>query len=363
MESLITSYAGRRVFVTGHSGFKGAWLCEWLLHLGAEVWGYSLPPATKPALFNQLGLASRMNHFVGDVRDAAHLFKVITAARPEYLFHLAAQPIVQAAHDNPSETWSTNVMGTVNVLEALRNLKGPCAAVIVTTDKVYGSSPHPRAENHALAGSEPYGASKAAAELAVEAWRASFFPVAASRGPMPRVAIATARSGNVMGGGDWAPDRLVPDLTRALRKGRRAVLRSPSSIRPWQHVLDPLAGYLMLGADLREALSKGRRSKLRALSGPFNFGPAAGDHRPVRDVANEIMKHWPGGWTKASKSRPLVEASVLRLDAGKARRLLGWRPKWGFELAVMKTVEWYRSVGSAATASLVTARQLADHQE
>jgi CDP-glucose 4,6-dehydratase len=363
METLSESFSGRRVFVTGHTGFKGSWLCAWLLDLGAHVTGYSLPPPTKPALFTQLQLASRMKHLIGDVRNSSGVAKAMAAAKPEYVFHLAAQPTVQSAHDNPAETWATNVMGTVNLLEALRRLRAPCAAVVVTTDKVYGRGPRPHVEIHALGGTEPYGASKAAAELAVEAWRTSFFPLdAVRRGRFPRVAVATARAGNVIGGGDWASDRLVPDIARALGKGTTVVLRNPSAIRPWQHVLDPLAGYLTLAARLRDALTMERATLLQDLSGPFNFGPALGDHRSVRQVTEEILKHWPGRWSEARSSRATVEVEVLRLDAGKARKILGWRPKWGFEEAVARTVEWYRLAGSNPQAQFVTQRHLADHR-
>jgi CDP-glucose 4,6-dehydratase len=304
-----------------------------------------------------------MNHGVGDVRAASSLSKALSAAKPDYVFHLAAQPIVQSAHDNPAETWATNVMGTVNLLEALRRLKTPCAAVIVTTDKVYGRRPRPHTEFHALGGTEPYGASKAAAELAVEAWRASFFPVdAVRRGRFPKVALATARAGNVIGGGDWAADRLVPDIARALGKSKTVILRNPSAIRPWQHVLDPLAGYLTLGARLWDALTMERASLLQDLSGPFNFGPALGDHRSVRQVTEEILRHWPGRWSEARTSRASVEVEVLRLHAGKARKILGWRPKWGFEEAVARTVEWYRMVESNSQAALVTENHLSDYQ-
>jgi CDP-glucose 4,6-dehydratase len=363
MESLSESFSGKRVFVTGHSGFKGSWLCAWLLDLGADVTGYSLAPPTKPALFTQLKLATRMNHIVGDVRNAARVSRALSAAKPDYVFHLAAQPIVQSAHDSPVETWSTNVMGTVNTLDALRRLRAPCAAVVVTTDKVYARQPRPQVELNSLGGTEPYGASKAAVELAVEAWRASFFPVdAVRRGRFPHVAVATARSGNVIGGGDWAIDRLVPDIARALGKGRTVVLRNPSAIRPWQHVLDPLSGYLILAARLRGALTSERARLLQDLSGPFNFGPSVGDHRTVRQVTEEILKHWPGKWSEASTSRSAVEVEVLRLDSGKARKILGWRPKWSFEEAVSRTVEWYRMVASSAQAELLTARHLAEHQ-
>ncbi len=362
MASLSEAYSGKRVFVTGHTGFKGSWLCAWLLDLGACVTGFSLPAPTKPALFTQLGLASRLDHEIGDVTNARALSKAVRAARPHYLFHLAAQPIVQDAHDNPCQTWETNVMGTVNVLESLRQVRGTCAAVIVTTDKVYGSRPGQRGEDDPLGGTEPYGASKAAAELAVEAWRASFFPPDRGRPGAPKVAVATARSGNVIGGGDWSAGRLVPDVITALSKGKTAVIRNPASIRPWQHVLDPLAGYLELGALLRSALSQGRISGLRELSGPFNFGPSPGDHRSVRDLTDEILSLWPGKWTVARGASRIVETSSLRLASGKARRQLGWRPKWRFETAVAKTVEWYRAAGSGSDAVHLTMAQLRDHQ-
>jgi CDP-glucose 4,6-dehydratase len=363
MVSLSEAFSGKRVFVTGHTGFKGSWLCAWLIELGADVTGYSLPPPTRPALFTQLRLASQLNHIVGDVRDAASISKAIASARPDYLFHLAAQPIVRSAHDNPSATWATNVMGTVNVLEALRKLKGPCAAVIVTTDKVYGARQGSHAERHPLGASEPYGASKAAAELAVEAWRASFFPIGTGgRPPFPAIAVATARAGNVIGGGDWAADRLVPDVARALRKGKPAILHNPAAIRPWQHVLDPLEGYLTLGAQLRQALALKEAALLKRLSGPFNFGPAPGDHRSVRETTEEMLKHWPGKWKTAAAPRALAEVSVLRLDATKARKVLGWRPKWRFEEAVFRTVTWYRAATSDREAEGATHQQLSDHK-
>jgi CDP-glucose 4,6-dehydratase len=361
MGSFHKAFAGKRVFVTGHTGFKGSWLCEWLLGLDAEVWGYSLPPATKPALFRQLGLARRLNHTVGDVRNSADLRKAISAARPDYVFHLAAQPIVRRSHSHPASTWSTNVMGTVNLLEALRDLRHPCSAVIVTTDKVYGSLASAHSEDDPLGAGDPYGGSKAAAELAVSAWRHSFFPGKGPGGHFPRVALATARAGNVLGGGDWAPDRLLPDCVRALSRRRPIVLRSPSAVRPWQHVLDPLAGYLVLGAELRKALTSRRRARLAELSGPFNFGPSARDHRPVRDVVAEILGRWPGEWRQAKDSRGPEETAVLRLDATKAKRVLGWEPKWRFAKSVARTVDWYRGAVSPRKAAQLTRAQIGEY--
>jgi len=335
--------------VTGHTGFKGSWLCEWLLGLGAEVWGYSLPPPTRPSLFIELGLSKRIHHIVGDVRDPKALLRALRASKADFVFHLAAQPIVRAAHGNPRETWSTNVMGTVNLLEALRSLRRPCATVIVTTDKVYGSGPQAHREIDPLGGHEPYGGSKAAAELAVQAWREAF----------GLRAMATARAGNVIGGGDWAPDRLVPDCIRALRKGVAIRVRSPSSVRPWQHVLDPLYGYLVLGARLQANLGSRRKAR-RKLEGAFNFGPRPADHRPVADLVSEILGHWPGNWTPLTQKSAPKEASVLRLDARKASRVLGWRPRWRFPKAVARTVAWYQGARSPEAAQEWTRKQIAE---
>jgi CDP-glucose 4,6-dehydratase len=362
MPTFLKSFAGRRVLITGHTGFKGSWLSEWLIGLGAQVWGFSLPPTTKPALFRQLGLADRLSHTVGDLRDADAIARVLAAARPDYVFHLAAQPIVRTAHSNPAETWATNVMGTVNLLEGLRRLKHPCAAVIVTTDKVYRSSPNARSEDHPVGANDPYGGSKAAVEIAVESWRQAYFPVPSARGRgFPRVAIATARSGNVIGGGDWARDRLIPDCIRALLRGEPIDVRNPLAVRPWQHVLDPLAGYLILGAELRDTLEDRRIGKLSELSGAFNFGPAAADHHSVREVVAEVLKRWPGRWRKVQKRRDPPETGVLRLDAKKAHRLLGWRPRWKFAQALDHTVSWYQYASSPSRALEKTLRQLAEY--
>ena len=238
-------YAGKRVLVTGHTGFKGSWLCEWLLGLGAKVTGYSLSPPTQPALFEQLGLAGRLRHIIGDIRDLPGLSRALRKARPDFVFHLAAQPLVRDSYANPVETFAVNLMGTVHVLEALRSVRHPCAAVFITTDKCYENREwaYGYREDDPLGGSDPYSASKGAAELAISSYRRSFF------GSHP-VRIASARAGNVIGGGDWAVDRIVPDCMRALEKGKPIPVRNPKATRPWQHVLEPLSGYLWLGACL-----------------------------------------------------------------------------------------------------------------
>jgi CDP-glucose 4,6-dehydratase len=303
-----------------------------------------------------------LRHTIGDVRDAAAVSKAMAAAKPDFVFHLAAQPIVRSAHADPAETWSTNVMGSVNVLESLRMLNGPCAAVIVTTDKVYRGSARAHPEADPLGANDPYGGSKAAVEIAADAWREAFFelPRKGSR-VFPKVALATARSGNVIGGGDWAKDRLLPDCVRALSKGAPIPVRNPSAVRPWQHVLDSLAGYLMLGAGLRGALASRSTTRLAELSGAFNFGPAASDHRQVRDVVARILKGWPGKWRPAHDPAGPEEASVLRLDARKAQRILGWRPRWRFTRAVDETVAWYRGAVPPNKAVELTLRQLAEY--
>jgi len=362
MATFLKSFAGRRVFVTGHTGFKGSWLSEWLLGLGADVTGFSLPPTTRPSLFVRLGLEKRLNHTLGDLRDASAVSRALAVANPDFVFHLAAQPIVRAAHADPAGTWATNVMGSVNLLEALRAQKHPCAAVFVTTDKVYRGTREANAEGDPLGGIDPYGGSKAAVELAVEAWRQAFFRVPESpKGVFPTVALATARSGNVIGGGDWARDRLLPDCMRALSRKAPIVVRNPAHVRPWQHVLDPLAGYLKLATELHDALDARRAGKLAELSGAFNFGPAEYDHHTVREVVAEVLKRWPGRWRKAPKGHYLAEATELRLDASKAQRLLGWRPRWPFDRAVEQTVAWYRGASSPSGALKMTLIQLAEY--
>ena len=339
MENLVTpplqeSYRGRRVLVTGHTGFKGAWMSEWLLALGADVAGFSLEPPTTPSLFGQLGLANRMRHQIGDIRNAEALREAVASFAPEYVFHMAAQPLVRASYSIPVETFDTNVVGTAHLLEAVRlqaTRSGKlCAVVAITTDKCYENLEQGRAfrEDDRLGGHDPYSASKAAAELVIESYRKSFFS-----GPDSRVALASARAGNVIGGGDWALDRIVPDAMRALARGEAIPIRNRHAVRPFQHVLDPLGGYLRLGAALR--YDQRTRSA-------FNFGPENDSHRSVEQLVTEILQHWQGEWKDASQPGAVHEAHLLHLAIEKAHDLLGWRPVWNFARGIRETVDWYR---------------------
>lgn len=346
-------YKGKRVLVTGHTGFKGSWLTEWLLMLGSDVTGLSLAPATEPALFDQLGLAGRCDHRLGDIRDRDLVSRVIRQVRPDVVFHLAAQPLVRCSYAQPLETYATNVMGTAHVLEGLRAADWLCAAVMITTDKVYENreTGHAYRESDPLGGYDPYSSSKACAELIIQSYRQSFFnPVrllgSARRTPSQggaaaRVAVASARAGNVIGGGDWAQDRIVPDCIRALAKGETIVVRNPEATRPWQHVLDPLSGYLLLGMRLHEALAA-KDARLASYASSFNFGPDAASNRSVREVVEEVLKHWPGAWRDGRDPRAPHEAGLLNLATAKAAQVLDWRPRWDFRSAVEATVSWYR---------------------
>ena len=332
----LRSYAGKRVLVTGHTGFKGAWLCEWLLDLGAEAHGWSLPPR-KPSLFEALGLAERMKHNVVDILDASVLKTKIQEVRPDFIFHLAAQSLVRVSYREPLLTFATNTLGTANVLEAVRAANHSCTIVVITTDKCYENDGRARAfrESDPLGGHDPYSASKAGAELVVSAYRDSFF----SHGT--DVALASARAGNVIGGGDWAEDRLVPDCMRALSAGKPVPVRNPDFTRPWQHVLEPLGAYLLLGARLEEARRKKSAQEIARYAQAFNFGPTPDANRNVRDLVEEVLRHWPGKWEQSHQEKHLREAPLLSLAIDKARETLGWQPRWNFAKTVEQTVAWY----------------------
>ncbi|MFQ3671043.1 MAG: CDP-glucose 4,6-dehydratase [Verrucomicrobiia bacterium] len=356
-EVLRRTYAGKRVWVSGHTGFKGAWLCQWLLSLGAEVFGYSLPgKVTEPSLFEQLNLAAQLVDGRGDLRDGQGVNEALRQAEPDFVFHLAAQPLVRLSYQEPVATWQTNVVGTIHVLEALRSWGQPCVAVLITTDKVYENREwvYGYREDDPLGGHDPYSASKAAAELAIASWQRSFF----SHHP---VKLASARAGNVMGGGDWASDRIVPDAMRALAEGRPVPVRNPASIRPWQHVLEPLAGYLLLGARLEGGDE--RMAKEAGGSMSFNFGPSLESNRTVTELVEEILRNWSGCWEDHSEVGAPHEAGRLSLATDKAFHLLGWQPRWSFTATVEKTVGWYRAVHLGADPVELTLRQIEEYGE
>jgi CDP-glucose 4,6-dehydratase len=326
------TYERKRVLLTGHTGFKGTWLTLWLHDLGAEVTGYALPPATTPSAFTEIGGAGLCRSIEGDVRDPGHLGEVVRQLRPEVVFHLAAQPIVRLSYELPAETIATNVQGTANVLDALRLAREPCAVVVVTSDKCYENREwlHGYREPDRLGGHDVYSMSKAAAELVVASYRKSFFA------KDDRIRLSTARAGNVIGGGDWSPDRLVVDAIRSLTKAAPIEVRNPDSTRPWQHVVEPLAGYLALGARLLQS-DGGRYAE------PWNFGPPSYPLRSVRDVVEELLRAWGSGSWKQTGTPGAHEAHTLRLNVDKAASALGWRPRWRFEEAVRRTVDWYRA--------------------
>ncbi len=322
-------WRGRRVFLTGHTGFKGGWLALWLEKLGAQVYGYSLEPPTSPNLYNEAGIAKRLAGSIhGDIRDYGTLHQAMQSAQPEVVFHLAAQPLVRDSYTNPLETYAVNVMGTANLLQAVRDTPGVKAVVNVTSDKCYENRewPWPYRENDPLGGHDPYSSSKACAEIVSAAYRRSFLAAAS-------VQLASTRVGNVIGGGDWAKDRLLPDFLRALDAGQTLQIRSPNAIRPWQHVLEPLAGYLLLA----ERLSSGSEDYSQA----WNFGPEEGGSRSVRWIVEQLCTQLPAAkWHTDDQSQP-HEAHILRLDSAKARSRLGWRPRWRLETALEQTLAWH----------------------
>jgi CDP-glucose 4,6-dehydratase len=366
-------FQSKSVWLSGATGFKASLMDEWLLSLGARVHGYSLAPDTSPALFDQLGLAKRIESEIADIRDPGRVRQSIKATQPDFVFHLAAQPLVRLSYDQPLETYATNVMGTAHVLEALRGLKKPCAAALITTDKCYENREwlHGYREEDPLGGHDPYSSSKAAAEIAIAAWRRSFF----KNHP---VKIASARAGNVIGGGDWAKDRIVPDCVRALQKKRLIAVRNPNATRPWQHVLEPLSGYLWLAACLSQPLaapkryvspksdeggSEGGSTLNPQLATAFNFGPAHEANHTVAELVAEVLKHWPGRWEDQSDPKAVHEAGLLQLSTDKAHALLGWQPIWSFPATVERTVAWYRETAADPhSARALTSRQIEQYQ-
>jgi CDP-glucose 4,6-dehydratase len=328
---------GRRVLLTGHTGFKGSWLLLWLHHLGAHVWGYALEPDGPRSLFNDLiqdlRPKSGFEHLIGDVADAESLAELVKSSQPEVVIHLAAQPLVRRSYLDPIGTWETNVNGCLHLLEALKPLDHPCAVVMVTTDKVYQNRDwsHGYRETDRLGGHDPYSASKAAAELAIASWRSSFCGQGSHQ--TPHLRIATARAGNVIGGGDWAEDRIVPDAIRALAAQQPIIVRNPLATRPWQHVLEPLGGYLRLAQALL--------CDDEPPCGAFNFGPTLSSNRSVQELIATILSHWQGSWLDQRDLSALHEAQLLHLQIDKAHHRLGWSPRWDYSTSVQRTVNWY----------------------
>lgn len=343
-------WKGRRVFLTGHTGFKGSWLAMWLAQMGADVTGFSLP-AEDVSLFRQAQVASGLTHIEGDIRDMAAVEAAVAQARPEILFHLAAQPLVRLSYDIPVETFATNVQGTAHVLDACRRAGDLKAVVCVTSDKCYENSEWvwPYRENDPMGGHDPYSASKGAAELVIAAYRRSYF--SAGAGPL----MASVRAGNVIGGGDWAVDRLIPDIIRALIDKQAPFIRSPASIRPWQHVLEALGGYLLIAQHLAQGWEWAATS--------WNFGPADGDTQSVNWIADRLCAAWGGPqWRTEDQVQP-HEAKILKLDCSKARSELGWRPALRLQDALHYIVAWHRHVADGGDAAEVSFAQLAAYRK
>ena len=332
---MLSIYKNKRVFVTGHTGFKGSWLLRLLNYLEAEVVGYALEPNTTPALFSVINGEKLCKSIIGDIRDAQKLHKAIVDFQPDFVFHLAAQPIVRTSYQIPAETFEVNAIGTANVLDGIRLLEKPCVGVMITTDKVYQNNETGQAykETDRLGGYDPYSASKACAELVIDSYRKSFFNP--EQYAKHNKAIASVRAGNVIGGGDWAADRLIPDIVRALSENKTIQIRNPHAIRPWQHVLEPLSGYLTLGSLMSQ--------KSPEYAEEYNFGPTPHDELTVKEMTELALKIWGSGNIEfpVLENQP-HEAGLLSLDISKAAEKLGWKPKWNARQALEHTLNWYK---------------------
>jgi CDP-glucose 4,6-dehydratase len=343
-------WKGKRVLLTGHTGFKGSWLSLWLQSLGAEVHGFSLPPTTQPALFVEAQVDVEMHNTFGDIRDFGQFSKSVKSFQPEVVIHMAAQAIVRTSYTDPVETISTNVLGTAHLLEALRYCDSVKAVVNVTTDKCYENNEWVWGyrESEPMGGHDPYSASKGCSELITAAYRRSFLKEAG-------IHTATARAGNVIGGGDWAEDRLIPDLLRAFEKGVTPVIRNPHSIRPWQHVLEPLSGYLLLAQRLYQEGA--------GYAEGWNFGPVDEDAKTVESIVNVMAESWGDGanWILGGNYQP-HEAQHLKLDISKARTRLGWRPSWSLQTALEKIVDWHRAWINGESVKAYCLKQIAEYK-
>lgn len=347
-------WSGKKVFVTGHTGFKGSWLSLWLQQLGAKVTGYALQPPTNPSLFEVAQVAQGMTSVIGDIRDVAKLHDSMRQASPDIVIHMAAQPLVRRSYVDPVETYSSNVMGTVHLLESVRRIPSVRAVVNVTSDKCYENKEWVWGyrENEPMGGFDPYSSSKGCAELVTAAYRNSFFN--AEKYSQHQVALATARAGNVIGGGDWAEDRLIPDILRAIQYGQCVNIRNPHATRPWQHVLEPLSGYLTLAEKL---FTHGP-----AFAGAFNFGPAEEDAKPVQYIVEQLTQNWGNGaaWHHDGGTHP-HEAHYLKLDCSKARTLLGWRHRWDLSQALQAIIDWHKAHQSNQDLRALCIRQIQNY--
>jgi CDP-glucose 4,6-dehydratase len=342
LENLASIYKGKRIFLTGHTGFKGAWLSSWLNLLGAQVKGYALIPDYDNSLFSFLEPKKIVESVIGDIRNKEQLVNEIKNFEPDFIFHLAAQPLVRRSYKIPSETFDVNVTGTANVLEALTHLHKKCTVISVTTDKVYNNKEQNilYSEDDALGGYDPYSASKACAEFVISSFRNSFFNV--TEYDKHKKALASVRAGNVIGGGDWSEDRIIPDIIRSLQSDKVINVRNPLSVRPWQHVLEPLGGYLLLGALLDQ--------NAKEYSKPYNFGPTPSDHLSVKELVELAIEIWgEGKWFDASDATQHHEATLLKLDISRAQQELRWKPKLNATTAIEWTVDWYRKSDSEKT--------------
>jgi len=347
MQDAFDSFSGKRVFITGHTGFKGSWLAFILKEAGADVMGFALPPTSAVNHFDLLKLDGKIKHVVGDIRDSSHLTNVLQEFQPEYVFHLAAQALVRPSYDDPASTFTTNVVGSVNLLDAVRRCESVRSLVYITSDKCYENVEWiwGYRENDQLGGRDPYSASKAAAEIAFSSYARSFFE------QRPSLGAASTRAGNVIGGGDWAVDRIIPDCIRAIEAGEPVRLRNPGATRPWQHVLEPLSGYLLLAAHLHEDSKR--------WGGAWNFGPSTHEVRTVKNVADIIVGHIGKGRVEVVESQAQVhEARLLQLNCDKAHQLLGWYPRWHVEKTLEATALWYKTVMDGGDAEVITRAQI-----
>lgn len=365
MMSFGDAYKGKTVFVTGHTGFKGSWLSEWLLMLGANVVGYSMEPPTEPSHFESIRLNERLKDDMrGDIRSLDSLQAALRKHKPDFVFHLAAQPLVRRSFNEPHYTIETNIIGSMNVLEAVRLENRSCVVVMITTDKVYANVEWTYAyrEIDPLGSDDPYSASKACADILISCYRQSFFSKGMTDPRTPLIAVAAVRGGNVIGGGDWAKDRIVPDSIRSLAGNKKIAVRNRRATRPWQHVLELLSGYLHLGAEISRAMEHRDHKRFQLLCSAFNFGPHITSNKTVGELVQEILTHWSGEWEDFTEPVAGHEAGLLNLNTDKAYHILGWQPQWRFEETIKHTVEWYRQYYQTIQPDPASIRKLTQRQ-